>query len=145
MNLDRAGSQLDDLPVPRQVIGALALDLDGGIARRGLFDQAGELRQQTANRLRRRPDITDSDDPSLGVVGVALLAPTHHETVALASVHHKRDGLSSLAERDRQGAGGERIGRAGMPRPLAPLASGSLPIALGEATKTVPFVMDGRK
>src|SRR6202042_1633738 len=28
---------------------------------------------------------------------------------------------------------------------LAPLASGGLPIALGEATKTVPFVMDGRK
>ena len=28
---------------------------------------------------------------------------------------------------------------------LDPLASGCLPIALGEATKTVPFVMDGRK
>jgi tRNA pseudouridine55 synthase len=28
---------------------------------------------------------------------------------------------------------------------LDPLASGILPIALGEATKTVPFVMDGRK
>src|ERR1700674_2576376 len=28
---------------------------------------------------------------------------------------------------------------------LDPLASGGLPIALGEATKTVPFVMDGRK
>src|ERR1700677_645971 len=29
--------------------------------------------------------------------------------------------------------------------PLTPLPSGGLPIALGEATKTVPFVMDGRK
>src|SRR5277367_5872666 len=28
---------------------------------------------------------------------------------------------------------------------LDPLASGGLPIAIGEATKTVPFVMDGRK
>src|SRR5260370_25801373 len=28
---------------------------------------------------------------------------------------------------------------------LDPLASGCLPIALGEATKTVPFVMEGRK
>src|ERR1700738_2490441 len=28
---------------------------------------------------------------------------------------------------------------------LDPLASGGLPIAMGEATKTVPFVMDGRK
>ena len=32
-----------------------------------------------------------------------------------------------------------------MPAPSIPLASGILPIALGEATKTVPFVMDGRK
>ncbi|MCL2716197.1 MAG: tRNA pseudouridine(55) synthase TruB [Alphaproteobacteria bacterium] len=36
----------------------------------------------------------------------------------------------------------KRVGHAGT---LDPLASGSLPIALGEATKTVPFVMDGRK
>ena len=35
-----------------------------------------------------------------------------------------------------------RVGHAGT---LDPLASGSLPIALGEATKTVPFVVDGRK
>jgi tRNA pseudouridine55 synthase len=36
----------------------------------------------------------------------------------------------------------KRVGHAGT---LDPLASGALPIALGEATKTVPFVMDGRK
>src|ERR1700739_3288790 len=36
----------------------------------------------------------------------------------------------------------KRPGHAGT---LDPLASGGLPIALGEATKTVPFVMDGRK
>ncbi|MEA2936826.1 MAG: tRNA pseudouridine55 synthase, partial [Alphaproteobacteria bacterium] len=35
--------------------------------------------------------------------------------------------------------------RAGPAGTLDPLASGLLPIALGEATKTVPFVMDGRK
>ena len=35
--------------------------------------------------------------------------------------------------------------RAGHAGTLDPLASGSLPIALGEATKTVPFVVDGRK
>ncbi|MBI4274705.1 MAG: tRNA pseudouridine(55) synthase TruB [Rhizobiales bacterium] len=38
--------------------------------------------------------------------------------------------------------GARRAGHAGT---LDPLASGCLPIALGEATKTVPFVMDGRK
>jgi tRNA pseudouridine55 synthase len=38
--------------------------------------------------------------------------------------------------------GAKRAGHAGT---LDPLASGCLPIALGEATKTVPFVVDGRK
>src|SRR5690606_26507175 len=36
----------------------------------------------------------------------------------------------------------EQAGHAGT---LDPLASGMLPIALGEATKTVPYVMDGAK
>ncbi len=36
----------------------------------------------------------------------------------------------------------KRVGHAGT---LDPLASGCLPVALGEATKTVPFVFDGRK
>lgn len=36
----------------------------------------------------------------------------------------------------------EKVGHAGT---LDPLASGLLPIALGEATKTVPYVMDGTK
>ncbi|WP_310618407.1 tRNA pseudouridine(55) synthase TruB [Flexibacterium corallicola] len=36
----------------------------------------------------------------------------------------------------------EKVGHAGT---LDPLASGCLPIAFGEATKTVPFVMGGRK
>lgn len=36
----------------------------------------------------------------------------------------------------------QKVGHAGT---LDPLASGMLPIALGEATKTVPYVMDGRK
>ncbi len=36
----------------------------------------------------------------------------------------------------------QKAGHAGT---LDPLASGVLPVALGEATKTVPFVMDGRK
>jgi tRNA pseudouridine55 synthase len=38
-----------------------------------------------------------------------------------------------------------QAGRAGHAGTLDPLASGVLPIALGEATKTVPFVMDGIK
>jgi tRNA pseudouridine55 synthase len=44
--------------------------------------------------------------------------------------------------RVRRLIGAQRIGHAGT---LDPLASGVLPIALGEATKTVPYVMDARK
>ncbi|MEO0980551.1 MAG: tRNA pseudouridine(55) synthase TruB, partial [Pseudomonadota bacterium] len=36
----------------------------------------------------------------------------------------------------------QKVGHAGT---LDPRASGLLPVAFGEATKTVPFVMDGRK
>ena len=42
----------------------------------------------------------------------------------------------------RRATGARRAGHAGT---LDPLASGLLPIALGEATKTVPFGMEGRK
>ena len=38
-----------------------------------------------------------------------------------------------------------RADKAGHAGTLDPLASGVLPIALGEATKTVPYLMDGRK
>lgn len=38
-----------------------------------------------------------------------------------------------------------KAAKAGHAGTLDPLASGMLPIALGEATKTVPFVMDGEK
>lgn len=38
-----------------------------------------------------------------------------------------------------------KAAKAGHAGTLDPLASGMLPIALGEATKTVPYIMDGRK
>ena len=44
--------------------------------------------------------------------------------------------------RVRRITGAARIGHAGT---LDPLASGVLPIALGEATKTVPYIQDARK
>src|SRR5260370_2741651 len=56
----------------------------------------------------------------------------------------KRVGLGSTpaVSRVRRLFGAQKAGHGGT---LDPLASGVLPIALGEATKTVPFVMDGRK
>src|SRR3954470_10570284 len=114
MNLDRPGLQFDGFAVPRQVIGAFALDLDRGILRRDLLDQAGELRQQRPDRVGRRPERARLGYPALGIVGVALLAPGDREAVALAAVHHKGNRLGGLAERDRQAAGRQRIERAGV-------------------------------
>ncbi|MGD9869082.1 MAG: tRNA pseudouridine(55) synthase TruB [Hyphomicrobiales bacterium] len=56
----------------------------------------------------------------------------------------KPPGLTSTAavSRVRRLFDARKAGHAGT---LDPMATGILPIALGEATKTVPFVMDGRK
>jgi tRNA pseudouridine55 synthase len=51
-------------------------------------------------------------------------------------------GSTQAVSRVRWLFGAQKAGHGGT---LDPLASGVLPIALGEATKTVPFVMDGRK
>ena len=51
-------------------------------------------------------------------------------------------GSTRAVGRVRRLFGAQKAGHGGT---LDPLASGVLPIALGEATKTVPFVMDGRK
>jgi tRNA pseudouridine55 synthase len=51
-------------------------------------------------------------------------------------------GSTQAVGRVRWLFGAQKAGHGGT---LDPLATGVLPIALGEATKTVPFVMDGRK
>jgi tRNA pseudouridine55 synthase len=51
-------------------------------------------------------------------------------------------GSTSAVGRVRWLFGAAKAGHGGT---LDPLATGVLPIALGEATKTVPFIMDGRK
>src|SRR5215211_5312031 len=51
-------------------------------------------------------------------------------------------GSTPAVSKVRRLFGAQKVGHAGT---LDPLASGVLPIALGEATKTVPFVQDGMK
>ena len=56
----------------------------------------------------------------------------------------KPAGITSAAvvNRVRRATGAAKVGHGGT---LDPLATGVLPIAMGEATKTVSYVMDGRK
>src|ERR1700694_1839089 len=114
VNFDRPRLQFDGIAVARQIIGALALDLDGGILRRDLLDPGGGLRQQVPDRTGTRPAIAGVGDPALGIVGVAFLAPAHRKAIALAAVHHERNRLGGLAQGDRQAPGGEWIERARM-------------------------------
>ncbi len=111
----RPGVELDDLAVAGEVVGAFAFDLHRGIARRHLGDLAGEMGQQRAQGFGARTSFAGADDPSFGIVGIALLAPAHSEAVGLAPVHDERDGLGRLPQRDRQQAGGERVESSGMP------------------------------
>src|SRR5262245_21246152 len=56
----------------------------------------------------------------------------------------KPQGMTSThaLSRVKRAFGAKKAGHAGT---LDPLATGCLPIAFGEATKTVPFAMDGEK
>src|SRR5205085_12063338 len=71
-----------------------------------------------ADRIRGWPGLVGSNDLAFGIVGIALLAPAHREAVALAPVHHERDCLGRLSERERQATRGERIERARVARTL---------------------------
>lgn len=74
------------------------------------------------------------------------LATTHRRAAAVNGwlVIDKPAGLSSagVVARVRRAVGMAKAGHGGT---LDPLATGILPIALGEATKTVSYVMDGAK
>jgi tRNA pseudouridine55 synthase len=85
-----------------------------------LSEIAAEKRDRQPQRKREKRDVN----------GWLVL----DKPVGMTSTH-----AVSVAKRVFQA---KRAGHAGT---LDPLASGLLPIALGEATKTVPFVMDGRK
>src|ERR1700681_1956655 len=101
MNLDRPWLQFDGFAVPRQVVGPLALDLDRGVLRRGLLDEPREPRQQGGNRLRRGFYLAGLSDTALGVVGIAFLPPGDRKAIALAAIHHERNGIGGFPERDR--------------------------------------------
>jgi tRNA pseudouridine55 synthase len=101
-------------------------------------------------------DTESTDTESNGLVPVAAPGtPTAAETRGGQRRREKRDihgwvildkpvGMTSThaVAVIRRLFTAKRAGHAGT---LDPLASGALPVALGEATKTVPFVMDGRK
>src|SRR4029077_14814902 len=104
VDVDRARLQHNLLAVAGEIVGTLALDLDGGEFRRHLRDRSGEGGETGPDGVRGRTIVRGCDDTAFRIVGVALLAPAYREAIALAPVHHERDGLGRLAERERQDA-----------------------------------------
>lgn len=101
-----------------QVIGALAVDLDGAELRRDLIDLADKGRKRRANRLDIGPDVRAAGDLALAVEAVGRDPPVDGEAIDLLRLHHEGDGLGRLAEGDGQDAGGQRVEGAGVPRLL---------------------------
>src|SRR5260370_24998524 len=97
VNLDGARLQFHSLAVARQIVGTLALDLDGGVLRRDLLDQPGEPRQQAGNRSGPPPEPGPLDDPALGIVGIAFPPPTDPKTITPAAITPGRDPLRVLS------------------------------------------------
>ena len=110
---------LEGLALARQVVGALAVDLDRRIDRRRLLDDADEARQRRSDlgRATGRASLAAITLPSASSVSVSSPQCTG-EAIGLGPVLDDRHGLGRLAERDRQDAGGERIERAGVSRLL---------------------------
>src|SRR5947207_14777809 len=98
VDLDRPRLQRDALAVARQIIGALALDLDGGVLRRDLLDQAGEPRQQVQDPVRGGPDIAGLGEPALGVVCFSFLASSDRKSIAVPAVYFERSRLGILTQ-----------------------------------------------
>ena len=108
-------------------------DLSGAAAQSvtHLPDPAPQGRRGQAEQARREsPAATPKKKPKRDVHGWVVL----DKPIGMTSTHAVAVVKHLFAAK--------RAGHAGT---LDPLASGSLPIALGEATKTVPFVVDGRK
>ncbi|MOA19832.1 hypothetical protein D3C78_1402380 [compost metagenome] len=118
MDFDLACGDFHRFAFARQIIGALASDLDGRKLRRRLQDHPGIVGQNIADRLFVRALLGGIEHLAFQIVGRALLTPGDGKFVDFPTVHDVRHGFGGVAERDRQHAGGQRIERAGMARLL---------------------------
>ena len=109
-----AGLKLELHPVAGEVIGAGAVHLDRGKARRRLVDLADEGRQGGLHLIDGRAHVGAADDLALAVHAVGRDAPVDGEAIDLLRLHHHRHGLGRLAERDGQDAAGQRVERSGV-------------------------------
>ena len=109
---DDTRREFDNFALAGQVIGTIAVDLDGRERRWALADLPGELVQQRFYIGTRGSLVGAINDLAFGVVRGGLHAPAHGEAIGLLAVHGKRHRLRRLAECNRQNSCCERIERA---------------------------------
>src|SRR5690606_11541882 len=109
MDGHRTRLDLDRFAASREIVGALATDLDRRVGRRPLHDLAGKARQAGEDRATVGPGLGGRRDGPVGIVAVGLGAPADGEALTLQSVLDEGYGLGGVAELDRENAGCERI------------------------------------
>ena len=113
MDRHRPRRKIRRLAVAREIIGALAIDLDRRKGRRRC--RIVPVKRGSGARIAARPGRAPmARDLAVGIVGVGFRAPEHGEAIGLLAVLHERHGLGRLAESDRQNARGQRVERAGV-------------------------------
>ena len=114
VHLGRAWRQLGRAAVAGQVVGALALYLDGREGGGDLHDVAAELRQGGADFVIGGAGTGCGGYGALGVIGIARLAETDGEMIDFGAVHNVRHGFGGRPQGDGQNAGGQRVQSAAM-------------------------------
>ena len=114
----RAGGDIHHFALARQIIGALAIDLDGGILRRGLQDFTPEGGQRRLDLRIRRAAVRGGDDAAFGIIRGGGGPEAHLETIAFQRIGDVGHGLGRFAQRHGQNPRRRRVQRAGMTRLL---------------------------
>jgi hypothetical protein len=117
MDGDSARLALDRFPASRQLVEALAFELQRRVHRRDLVLLADERRQHRIDgAIVERRHGSALDDLGLTIARLGARAELHQHPVRLPGIQQPAANLGGLPEADRQQAGRKGIETAGMPR-----------------------------
>ena len=97
MDRDRTEGQIRRFPIPRKIVGALAIDLDRRKSRRLLLNCPDKPRQQREDLGFGGATIGLRRDRSVGVVGIGLGSPADRKSISFFSVLNEGDRLGGLS------------------------------------------------
>ena len=118
LNPQRPRCHFEFFALTRQLIGALPVNLDGGIFRRHLHHIPDKATKQRLDVLIRGTAVALGDHLALGVIGVGRLPQSHAKRIGLERVGDIGHRLGRLAKRYGQNPRRLRVERAGVARLL---------------------------